>query len=76
MSKAYWNYRVVIDEEGAFVTDVYYTDGKPDSWGELHPILYAETPSGLNGLNKMVQEAFEKPPLFIKGGKIGEVSNE
>lgn len=73
MNKMSWNYRVVKDEQGFHVTDVFYDkDGWPRSWGERHNILEGETFDELSFQIEAVQKAWAEPVLYVKGNKLVE----
>jgi hypothetical protein len=78
--KRYWNFRVVTklyiydketypdrEPERLFsVCEVYYTDGKPDSYIESKRILGdMESVKGLKWTTKKIKKAFNKPILDI-----------
>ena len=73
---SHWNYRVVHDEDGYFVTDVYYDDaGQPHSWGERHFFLDGDTKDDLGFEVSAVTEAWAKPTLeVVDGDKLVETN--
>lgn len=68
-----WNYRIVKDEQGYFITDVYYKDDEPHSWGERHNILDSETYENLTFQIDAVMKAYGEPVLYAVGETISTI---
>jgi hypothetical protein len=65
--RMYWMYRVIEVRDGDvrrfIVGEVYFTDGgQPKGWLDA---LYSDTLSQLRSDFKMMQEAFDHPPLVF-----------
>jgi hypothetical protein len=81
-SKSYWNYRVVADfnnvEQPALrqwsftIRDVYYTDGKPTSWGAEPQYPAGEDTQGVIEDLEHMTKAYLQPLLVEVENKLVE----
>jgi hypothetical protein len=61
-----WNYRIVHDEHGYYITDVFCDEhGDPEIWGERHTVLQGEDFEGLTFNVAKSSEALHKPVLKV-----------
>jgi len=59
-----WNYRVVRDQDGLRIFDVYYDDdGLPISTNAAPTYVYGETLDALNAQLQLMLEALKRPVL-------------
>ncbi len=65
-----WNYRLIKDKGYLFIGEVFYNKkGKPIGWcSEEH--IGAESILELKRALKLMSLAFNKPVLYVKGGKL------
>lgn len=67
-----WNYRIIKHKDIYAVHEVFYTKDKPHTWTENPINLADESYSGLESSFMYMRDAFDKPILTIKDGKLIE----
>ena len=71
MKEQTWNYRIVGNKKLGFaIHEVFYTNGKPNSWTKDEVSPYGETLEEFKKSASLYRRAFLEPPLFIKGNKL------
>ena len=68
----YWNLRIIENTETkndhfCFIAEVYYKEGKPAGFAKAQ--VLAENLQDLKDYYRMLEEAFEKPPLNVEDFK-------
>lgn len=69
---SHWNYRVIKDEDGFSIREVYYKDEAPEAWSARPMYPCGETSEELNADLDRMREAFNKPILVEKNELISD----
>lgn len=64
-----YNYRIIKDEQGYTIHEVYYTKGKPTMWTD-EVVPHGETLKELKEDFKLYRQAFKRPILEVRGKKL------
>jgi len=76
-----WNYRVIKDKDKSgdifyAIHDVYYENYKIQGWSENPSILISDDAEDLCDNFKLIEQAFDKPLLEVKGEKLVEYKRQ
>ena len=73
---SHWNYRIIKDDTGFTIREVYYNDDDIIfGWSQEPDYSYGETIDELLGDFELMVKAFKAPILYLKDGELKECSD-